>query len=112
MITFETRTVDGGATVIGPTGRLDMLAARELKDRVNDALAGGGKPIVVDLGEVSFIDSTGLGALVSGLRAARQVGSDLRIARATKQVLTVLQITRIDRIIRPYPTIEEAISVL
>ena len=88
-----------------------MLAARELKDLVNDALARGGKPIVIDLGEVNFIDSTGLGALVSGLRAARQAGSDLRIARATNQVRTVLQITRIDRIVRPYPTLEEALRV-
>ena len=50
------------------------------------------------------MDSTGLGALISGLRATRQAGSDLRIAGATAQVLSVLTMTRIDRVIRPYPS--------
>jgi anti-anti-sigma regulatory factor len=47
--------------------------------------------------------------LISGLRATRQAGSDLRIAGATSQVLAVLQMTRIDRVMPPYESVEEAL---
>lgn len=68
-----------------------------------------GKPrIVVDLSAVDFIDSSGLGALIGGLKAARQEGGDLRIACAGDQVKAVLKLTNLDRILAPYGTVEEA----
>ncbi len=109
MTDFDSMTSEGGATVITVAGRLDMVAAPELKALVQVALMEGRTPVVVDLTAVPFIDSTGLGALISGLRATRQVGSDLRIAGAGKQVLSVLAMTRIDRVIHPYPNVEAAL---
>ena len=109
MIDFHTRVSDGGATIIVATGRLDMVAAPQLKALVQGAVAEARMPVVVDLAAVQFIDSTGLGALISGLRVTRQVGSDLRIAGAGTQVLSVLAMTRIDRVIHPYPSVEAAL---
>jgi anti-sigma B factor antagonist len=109
MITFGTTIARGGATVIEPSGRLDMVAAPQLKALVQTAVADGATPVVIDLQEVQFIDSTGLGALISGLRATRQAGSDLRIARAATQVKMVLEMTHIDRVIRPYASVEDAL---
>jgi anti-sigma B factor antagonist len=109
VIDFETRLADTGATVLKATGRLDMIAAPQFKNLVAAAVNGKKTPVVVDLSGVVFMDSSGLGALISGLRATRQTGSDLRIAGATSQVLSVLKITRIDRIIRPYDDVEAAL---
>ena len=109
MISFETAVAESGATVIEATGRLDMVAAPQLKALVRSAIGEARTPVVVELSQVQFMDSTGLGALISGLRATRQAGSDLRIAGATAQVLSVLSMTRIDRVIRPYPSVEDAL---
>ena len=109
MISFATNVVEGGATVIEAEGRLDMVAAPQLKSLVHDAIGGAFVPVVVELSKVQFMDSTGLGALISGLRATRQAGSDLRIAGATSQVLSVLAMTRIDRVMHPYGSVEEAL---
>ena len=64
--------------------------------------------IVVDLTAVDFIDSSGLGALVNGLKIARQAGGDLRISAPTDQVKLVLQLTNMERVLYPYPTVESA----
>ncbi len=110
MISFDTVVAENGATVIEATGRLDMVAAPQLKALVQSAIGDAKTPVVVELSQVQFMDSTGLGALISGLRATRQAGSDLRIAGATAQVLSVLAMTRIDRVIPPYQTVEDALG--
>jgi anti-sigma B factor antagonist len=109
MISFDTTVVDSGATVIEAKGRLDVVAAPQLKALVQSAVGYANTPVVVELSGVQFMDSTGLGALISGLRATRQAGSDLRIAGATSQVLSVLAMTRIDRVMRPYGSVEDAL---
>ncbi|HWI02043.1 MAG TPA: STAS domain-containing protein [Propionibacteriaceae bacterium] len=109
MISFDTTVVDNGATVIEATGRLDMVAAQQLKALVESAIGKSAVPVVVELSHVQFMDSAGLGALISGLRATRQAGSELRIAGAHSQVLAALAMTRIDRVIPPYPSVEDAL---
>jgi anti-sigma B factor antagonist len=99
----ETRTA-----VLQPTGRLNMVAAPALKNLVEETVASGQTRIVVDLGQVTFIDSSGLGALISGLKATRQAGGDLRIADVPEQVMTVLRLTNLDRVLRVHPTVVDA----
>jgi len=99
----ETRTA-----VLQPTGRLNMVAAPAFKNLVEKTVASGQTRIVVDLGQVTFIDSSGLGALISGLKATRQVGGDLRIADVPEQVMTVLRLTNLDRVLGVHPTVAEA----
>ena len=77
---------------------------------VERTIAAGRALLVVDLDQTVFMDSSGLGALVAGLRAARAAGGDLRIARPTEQVLTVLELTTMDRVLRPYATVQEALG--
>jgi anti-anti-sigma factor len=94
--------------VLRPTGRLNMVAAPALKNQVEENVAAGQDRIVIDLTEVVFIDSSGLGALISGLKATRQAGGDLRIAQVPQQVMTVLRLTNLDRVLRAYPTAADA----
>ena len=70
----------GDATVLTCDGRLTMVAAPTLRSAIDDAVSGGHVRLVVDLAGTSFVDSSGLGALVAGLKRTRQAGGDLRIA--------------------------------
>jgi len=104
------RSERGGVVILTAAGRLNMVAAPRLKQLVDAVAADGQARIVVDLSGVVFIDSSGLGALIGGLKTARQAAGDLRIAGATEQVLGVLGLTNLDRILRPYPTVEDAVG--
>ncbi len=99
-----------GVAVIALDGRLDLLSAVTVKERLGKEVLAGNMRLVVDLGAVTFIDSSGLGALIGGLKAARQAGGDLRIARPTNQALVVLKLTSLDRVLRPFVSVEEAVA--
>jgi anti-anti-sigma factor len=107
-IGVETR--ENHVAVIALEGRLDMLSAVDLKQRLAAVVAEGSHRLVIDLNKVGFVDSSGLGALISGLKAARVAGGDLRLARPDKQVRYILEVSTLDRVLRPYTTVEEALS--
>lgn len=109
MIEFETQQDAGGAVVVRSRGRLDMVAAPQLRALVTDQVGDGATRVVVDLTETSFIDSSGLGALIAGLKTTRQAGGDLRIAAAGEQVRMVLELTQMHTVLRPYDDVEAAL---
>lgn len=111
MIEFETEQQDGGGVVVRSRGRLDMVAAPQLRALVTQTVAAGAGRVVVDLQETTFIDSSGLGALIAGLKTARQAGGDLRIARPGEQVRMVLELTQMHTVLRPYESVEAALDV-
>lgn len=92
----------GGVTVLRPSGRLNMTTAMDLRQSIVALVTGGDLFVVVDLSEVDFIDSSGLGGLVSGLKTAREAGGDLRLASPTEQVRLVLQLTNLERMLISY----------
>ncbi len=96
--------------VVALQGRLDLLSAAAVKTRINQEVARGRRQIVVDLGEVPMIDSSGLGALIGGLKATRLAGGDLRLARAQEQAKLILRLTMLDRVLVAHPNIEDAIA--
>ena len=110
MIEFETEVVSERWAVIRPQGRLNLLAAPRLREVVAQCVGQGRPHIVVDLSGTTFMDSSGLGALIAGLKTARQAGGNLRIAALNEQVQMVLELTNLDRVLRPYPTVAEALS--
>ena len=92
--------VEGRAVVLSPSGRLNMTTASLLRQSVAAEVEGGRARVVLDLAGVSFVDSSGLGAIVGGLR----------IAAAGEQVRTILDLTNLDRVLRPHDTVEDALS--
>jgi anti-anti-sigma factor len=108
MVDFTTRTIGTNVTVIQPTGRLNMVAASTLRKQLQDIVEGGSSRIVVDLSATEFIDSSGLGALISGLKIARQEGGDLRLAATPKQVGTALELTNLNRVLPTYESVDTA----
>ncbi len=89
---------DQGVTLIRPSGRLDAAAASDLLARLTGAIGEGRTHLAVDLASVSFVDSTGLGALMSGLKAARRAEGDLRLIAPGPQVQRLLRLTTLDRV--------------
>ena len=108
---FDVQYPRDGAAVIRPVGRLNMVAAPRLRELITETVRDKGCPtVVVDLADTDFMDSSGLGALIAGLKTTRAVGGDLRIARPPAQVITVLELTNVHRILRPYATVAESLS--
>jgi anti-sigma B factor antagonist len=108
MTEFGVETRADGIGVVSPQGRLNMVSARRLRETLVDLVERGTSRIVVDLGETTFVDSSGLGALIGGLKTARQAGGDLRVARVSPAVLSVFELTNLDRILRPRASVDEA----
>lgn len=101
---------DSAVSVVHLGGRLDITSAAEAKRLFAETVEGGISRLVVDLADITFIDSSGLSALVSGLRTSRQAGGDLRIAAAGDQPTAVLALTTLDKVFRLYPTVGEALD--
>jgi anti-sigma B factor antagonist len=106
MTDWQTEVSDGVAVIVCPP-RVSMAVASSFRDAIGAAVAESPR-VVIDLGPTTFIDSSGLGALVSGLKTCRQAGGDLRIAAAGEQVRTVLRLTNLDRILRAHESVEDA----
>lgn len=98
--------------VLALEGRLDALTALELKQAIGEWVDAGQAQLIIDLSRVPFIDSSGLAALVSGLKATRQVGGTLKLAGLSEQASTVFRLTQLDRIFALYPDTAAAVAAL
>ena len=91
--------------------RIDASAATDFKGKMIDRINAGNKRIVLDLAGVDFIDSSGLGAIVSSLKAIGNDG-DLAICRINETVMTLFRLTRMNRVFQIFSTEEEAVKSL
>lgn len=99
-----------GRVIVRPQGRLDADTAQGLKKQLQEIAQAGPESVVVDMQAVDFIDSSGLSALVSGLKALRQHGGALHLSKPQTQALTALRLTMLDRVFPIFPSVEEALS--
>src|SRR5438094_9023255 len=106
----ETRTADNGITVVAPTGRLDVAGAPALKEAISEVVKNGPPRIVIDKEGVSFVDSTGLGSVISALKQVRGSQGELRLAAPNQQARVVLELTTLARVFPYYATVEEAVT--
>src|SRR5438046_9922949 len=91
----STRQVDG-ITVVDLSGRITLgEGSVVLRDTVRDLLAKGEKKLLLNLGEVTYIDSSGIGELVSAFTTVRNQGGELKLLNLTKKVHDLLQITKL-----------------
>ena len=102
-------TTDGGIYVVKPLGEhLDFETVGVFRREV-DSLGGSGNRVVLDMSELQFVDSSGLGALLSLLRRLSSEGGDLRLAGVTPSVAALLSLVRLDQIIGIHESSEEAV---
>jgi anti-sigma B factor antagonist len=103
-------TTDSPATVLAVSGEVDAYSAPALRERISEILADGSRHLVVDLNGVEFIDSTGLGALVGGLKEARAAGGRLDLVCSVDRVIKLLRITGLDDVFTIKPSVAEAVG--
>lgn len=100
-----------GRTIVTAAGELDVHTAPGLKSRL-DALSQVPEPaLVVDLADVGFIDSTGLGVLVTTLKHVRESGGTLDVVVSSPRVLRVFALTGLDVVIPLHATLDEALAI-
>jgi anti-sigma B factor antagonist len=92
--------------------RLDAHNSDILKVKIKDIFEGGAKSVLVDLAEVRFIDSSGLGALVSGFKNAVTYKGSLALTGLQDQVRSMFELTRLTRVFDIYASEQEALTAL
>lgn len=90
---------DGGVTVIEVAGEVDVYTAPTLRQHLRDASQGPAPRVVVDMTDVKFLDSTGLGVLVGAMGRIKEADGALRLVVASDHILKVLRITGLDALI-------------
>ena len=99
---------NGVAVAKVPVDELDASNSSEFKRDITPVLQGNNK-VVLDLGRVRFVDSSGLGAMLSCLRQLTAKGGDLKLCSMSKQVRALFELVRMHRIFDIYGTPEEAV---
>lgn len=100
--------VSGDLCELTLAGEIDVYTAPSLKKELVELIEGGCSNVIVDLEGVAFIDSSGLGVLVSALRRARERDGSVRIVCSRDGVLKVFRITGLDKVFPIFPNIAEA----
>ncbi|MGH7367985.1 MAG: anti-sigma factor antagonist [Candidatus Rokuibacteriota bacterium] len=97
-------------TVVAPHGDLDMAAADEMKRTLTGLVDKGGRKLLVDLALVTYVDSSGLGALVAAMKHARAAGGDLHLCAMQDDVRAIFEMTRLIKAITVHATRSEALG--
>jgi anti-sigma B factor antagonist len=107
---FEATIENGdGMTIVRAAGEIDVASAPELDQMLGQAGDAGVPLVIVDLSEVSLLDSTGLGVLISHLdRLKAKDGTEMRLVATTPNILKVFSITGLDQVFSIFPTAEQA----
>ncbi|HZQ91543.1 MAG TPA: STAS domain-containing protein [Terriglobales bacterium] len=109
-VQFNTRQ-ENGVIVLEVTGRLILgESGSGLYDRVVEHLKRGENKVVLSLGGVSYIDSSGLGEMARALTAVRREGGDIKLSSLTRKVQELVQVTQIYKIFDVRPTDAAALA--
>jgi anti-sigma B factor antagonist len=95
-------------TVLAVKGEIDVYSAPRLRERLVELVSEGHRQIVVDLEGVDFLDSTGLGVLVGGLKRLRTNGGDLSLVCTQPRILKVFEITGLTTVFSIAASVDEA----
>ena len=99
-----------GTAVVAVAGEIDVYTSPLLQERLVEVLKDGSSSIVLDLSAVTFLDSTGLGVLITGLKRCRSAEGDLVLVTAQPNVLKVLEITGLNDVFQIHDSVDDAID--
>ncbi len=112
MQEFHLRTIGpvGDCAVLQVGGEVDLYTGPELRLRLQDLAAKGSVHVIVDMSRVDFIDSTGLGVLIGGLRVLREHEGSLTLVASTGRMLRLLELTGLTKVFPLQPSVPAAIA--
>jgi anti-sigma B factor antagonist len=105
-----TTSRQGDVTVVNVAGEVDVYTAAQLRAALDEEVAAGHVELVVDLDEVTFLDSTGLGVLVGRLKLVRNQSGWLRLVCSNERILRVFRITGLDKVFGIHGSVDEALA--
>lgn len=106
------RTTAGNIPIVAVNGEVDVYSAPALKDRITELLEAGDTTLIVDLGGVGFLDSTGLGALVEARAATTEAGGSLPLVCSQERILKLFTITGLDGVFTIHSSVGDAVAAL
>ena len=109
---IHVRSMQQTLRVCSVSGELDAYTAPELRDALDDELKDEHANLIVDLSDLGYLDSTGLGILIGTAKKCRQAGGDLAVVCARENLLKIFQISGTQEILNVMPTLEEAVARL
>ena len=106
---FDLRVEElGRFTVLGVSGEVDVFTAPQLRQRLLDLIDEGRRHLVIDLRPTEFLDSTGLGALASGVKRMRTLGGDINLVCPPGHIRTILELVAFNQVFGIYDDLEAA----
>ena len=109
QLEIEIKAEDGRYVVI-PRGEVDLVTQAQLKEAINELVVGGNVDIIVDLDETTFLDSTGLGALIGARRKTHAFMGSFAIVCTQERLLKIFRITSLDKVFAIRDTRSEALA--
>jgi anti-sigma B factor antagonist len=106
------RTNAGNIPIVAISGEVDVYSAPALKDKITELVGAGEHTLIVDLGNVTFLDSTGLGVLVEARTATAEAGGSLPLVCTQQRVLKLFTITGLDGVFSIQPSVGDAVAQL
>lgn len=101
---------EGDRTVVQVTGEVDVYTAPKLREQLVSLVDAGRYHIIVDLDAVEFLDSTGLGVLVGGLKRVRTHDGSLRLVCSQERILKIFRITGLTKVFPIHDSVEDALA--
>jgi anti-sigma B factor antagonist len=108
-MSFQT-SKQNGVVVVDVDGQLIVGNRQELKQKVLDELEGGERKFLIDFSNTGYIDSSGLGVLVSLSKKIREQGGELRLANLNEDLRTLFELTKLDTLFNIADTRDEALT--
>lgn len=110
MLTIQQDQTPEGYTICRPVGELDAFTVSQFRQALAEMASS--KRLLIDMSGVPFVDSAGLGALIGGIRRARELGGDVAVSCNRPSLVRLLRTTGFDRIVTVTETVDEAIAAL
>ena len=103
---------EGDRTIVAVGGEIDVYTAPKLREQLVDLVNAGRYHLVVDMEGVEFLDSTGLGVLVGGLKRVRAHDGSLRLVCTQERILKIFRITGLTKVFPIHDTVSEALTAV
>lgn len=104
ILTFPSQNMSPVVKIIQPSGILDGTKASQFRQEISDLVEAGADVVLIDFQDVTFMDSSGLGALVLALKTVRAAGSQLVVCSINEQIRILFELTSMDRVFEIFPT--------
>ena len=108
---LKSRTAAGGAiNILELSGRFDAYEVPPVKEMLQEMVQKSPAQVVINLGQVNFVDSSALAAMVQGMKHCRENSGDLHLCQLQQPVRIIFELTRLDKAFEIYATEEEAVA--